>query len=181
MLKLKDLEQLQQQQPDLKMELVSGEIVVMSPSGYNSDEVAANLIIGLGSWVKPRKLGRVTASSAGFELSSQDTRSPDVSFVKAERLPISPDSYAQLAPDLAVEVKSPTDNLDKLREKLDSFLAQGTAVGILIHPQQKWVELRRPNQEPVILKGADILTLPDLLPGWELPLDELWAPEFRGE
>lgn len=68
MLTLKDLERLQQQQPDLKMELVAGEIIVMSPSGYNSDEVAANLIIGLGSWVKPRRLGRVTASSAGFEL-----------------------------------------------------------------------------------------------------------------
>ncbi len=181
MLKLKNLEQLQAQHPDLKMELVNGEIIVMSPSGYNSDEVAANMIIGLGNWVKPRRLGRVTASSAGFDLPSQDTRSPDVSFVKAERLPVSPNSFAQLAPDLAVEVKSPTDSLDKLREKLDSFLAQGTTVGILIHPQQKWVEVRRLNQEPVTLKGADMLTIPDLLPGWELPLDELWAPEFRDE
>jgi Uma2 family endonuclease len=109
MLALKDLEQLQQQHPDLKMELVSGEIIVRSPSGYNADEVAANLIIGLGSWVKLRRLGRVTASSAGFDLLDQDTRSPDVSFVKAERLPVSPERFAPLAPDLAVEVKSLSD------------------------------------------------------------------------
>ncbi|MFM7426936.1 MAG: Uma2 family endonuclease [Elainella sp.] len=106
-------------------------------------------------------------------------RSPDVSFVKAERLPVSPEVFAPLAPDLAVEVKSPTDSLDKLREKLDSFLAEGTTVGMLIHPQQKRLELRRRNQEPVILKGTDVLILPDLLPGWEMPLEELWAPEFE--
>lgn len=104
----------------------------MSPSGYNSDEVAANLIIGLGSWVKPRRLGRVTASSAGFELPGRDMRSPDVSFVdvsfvKAERLPVSPEVFAPLAPDLAVEVKSPTDSLDKLREKPQGHRCADTA------------------------------------------------------
>ncbi len=173
-----DLIDLQTQMPDHRLELVQGEIIVMSPSGYNSDEVAANVVINLGGWVKPRKLGRVTASSAGFSLPNQDMRSPDVSFVKAERLRISPENFAPLAPDIAVEVKSPTDSLDKLRAKLDSFLEQGTTVGILIHPQQKWVEVRRHNQEPIFLKGADILTVPDVLPGWELPLEEIWAPEF---
>jgi Uma2 family endonuclease len=64
----------------------------------------------------------------------------------------------------SIRVKSPTDSPDKLREKLDSFLAQGTTVGILIPPQQKWLELRRRDQEPVVLKDQDVLTLPDLLP-----------------
>jgi Uma2 family endonuclease len=173
-----DLIQIQTKLPDHRLELIQGKIVVMSPSGYNSDEVAANVVIGIGSWVKPRKLGRIAASSAGFSLPNQDMRSPDVSFVKAERLRISPESFAPLAPDLAVEVKSPTDAIDQLREKLDSFLEQGTTVGILIHPQQKWVEIRRLNQEPMILKGTDTLTVPDILPGWELPLEDIWAPEF---
>jgi Uma2 family endonuclease len=173
-----DLIEIQAKLPDHRLELVHGDIVVMSPSGYNSDEVAANVVISLGSYSKPRKLGRVTASSAGFTLPNQDTRSPDVSFVKAERLRISPESFAPLAPDIAFEVKSPTDSLDQLREKLDSFLEQGTIVGILIHPQQKWVEVRRLKQEAILLKGSDILTVPDVLPGWQLPLEEIWAPEF---
>jgi Uma2 family endonuclease len=173
-----DLLDLQAHIPDHRLELVHGDIVVMSPSGYNSDEVAANVVGGIHNWVKPRKLGRVTASSAGFTLPNSDIRSPDVSFVKAERLRISPESFAPLAPDIAVEVKSPTDTIEKLREKLDSFLEQGTTVGILIHPQQKWVEVRRLNQEAIILKGTDVLTVEDVLPGWELPLEEIWAPEF---
>jgi Uma2 family endonuclease len=150
----------------------------MSPSGYNSDEVASRVNGKLFTFVDERKLGRVTASSAGFTLPNSDIRSPDVSFVKAERLRISPESFAPLAPDIAVEVKSPTDLLDKLREKLDIFLEQGTTVGILIHPQQKWVEVRRLNQEAIILKGTDVLTVEDVLPGWELPLEDIWAPEF---
>jgi hypothetical protein len=67
-LTVKDLEKLQVQHPDYRMELVGGEIVVMSPSGYESDEVAAEIIRLLGNWVRPRRLGRVTASNAGFIL-----------------------------------------------------------------------------------------------------------------
>ncbi len=85
------------------MELVSGEIIVRGSSGYNANEVTANLIIGLGSWTKSRRLGIVTASSAEFDLLAQDTCSPDVSCVKAKRLPVSPERFAPLAPDLAVE------------------------------------------------------------------------------
>lgn len=60
-----------------------------------------------GNWAKPRQLGRVTGSSAGFVLPNSDARSPDVSFVLAERLRRSPRSFAELAPDLIVEVKQP--------------------------------------------------------------------------
>ena len=71
----------------------------------------------LRNWVKPRQLGRVTGAGAGFNLPNSDTRAPDVSFVKAERLRRSPRSFAELAPDLMVEVKSPTDSLKGLRTK----------------------------------------------------------------
>jgi Uma2 family endonuclease len=54
----------------------------------------------------------------------------------------------------------------------------GTQVGILINPEQEWVEVRRSGQTPVVLQNGDILTLPDLLPGWEVNIEELWAVEF---
>ncbi|MBC7971262.1 MAG: Uma2 family endonuclease [Verrucomicrobia bacterium] len=174
----KDLERAQEQLPDYQMELVNGEIIVMSPSGYESDEVAVETARQLSNWVRPRKLGRVTGSSAGFVLPNADTRAPDVSFVLAERLRKSPRSFAELAPDLVVEVKSPTDSITKLREKIDEFLSLGTRVGLLIHPEQRWVEVRRRGQTPVRLQDGDVLTVPDLLPGWEVKVEELWSPEF---
>ncbi|MBC7968730.1 MAG: Uma2 family endonuclease [Verrucomicrobia bacterium] len=177
-LTVKDLEKLQEQIPDHRLELVDGEIIVMSPSGYESDEVASEFSAQLRNWVRPRKLGRVTGSSAGFTLPNADTRAPDVSFVQAERLRKSPRSFAQLAPDLMVEVKSPTDSLTKLREKIDAFLSLGTRVGILIHPEQRWVEVRRSLQEPLTFQDGDTLTIPDLLPGWEVQITDLWSPEF---
>jgi Uma2 family endonuclease len=177
-LTVKDLEKMQQQLPDYQMELVDGEIIVMSPSGYESEEVAFEVGRQIANWVRPRRLGRVTGSSAGFILPNCDTRAPDVSFVQAERLRRSPRSFAELAPDLMVEVKSPTDSLSKLREKIDEFLSLGTKVGILINPEQHWVEVCRMGQEPVTLHDGDMLTVPELFPGWQVLIDELWSPEF---
>jgi Uma2 family endonuclease len=181
-LTVKDLEKLQEHAPDgYQMELVDGKIIVMSPSGYQSDEVATRISGKLFSYVDENRLGRVTGAGAGFTLPNSDTRAPDVSFVLAQRLRKSPRSFAELAPDLMVEVKSPSDSLKGLREKIDSFLSQGTRVGILIHPEQRWVELRRLEQDPVTLRDADILSVPDVLPGWEVRVDELWSPEFDEE
>ena len=177
-LTVKDLKNLQEQLPDYRMELVNGEIVVMSPSGYESDEVATRMAAKLFNWVDDRRLGRVTGSSAGFTLPNSNTRAPDVSFVQAERLRRSPRSFAELAPDLMVEVKSPTDSLTKLREKIDEFLSLGTRVGILINPEARSVEIRRSAQEPITLHYGDLLTVPELLPGWQVFVDDLWSPEF---
>ena len=174
----KDLEKLQVEHPDYPMELVNGNIIVMSPSGYESDEVAAEVTRVIGNWVKPRRLGRVTGSSAGFDLPNSDVRAPDVSFVLAERLPRAPRSFAELAPDLMVEVKSPSDSLKSLREKIQNFLSQGTKVGILINPENHRVEIYRSGEYLIVLGDGDILTIPDLLPGFEVAIVDLWSPEF---
>jgi Uma2 family endonuclease len=177
-LTLEDLEKMQQQYPDYRMELVKGNIIVMSPSGYESDEVAATMVSELHNWVKPRKLGRITASSAGFRLPNSDLRAPDASFVLANRLRRSPKSFAQLAPDLTVEVKSPSDNLEDIRAKIQEFLSLGTKVGILLNPDEQIVEVYNLGQEVIILHNGDVLTVPELLPGWEVPVSDLWPLEF---
>lgn len=176
-LTVKDLENLQARNPDYRMELVDGKIIVMSPSGYESDEVAFRVGAKLFNWVEPRQLGRVAGSSAGFSLAN--TRAPDVTFIRADRLPRSPRSYATIPPDLMVEVKSPTDSVEALRHRIDEFLAQGTVVGILVNPEDRTVEIRRFNQDPIVLQDSDVLAVPDLLPGWEVPVSELWSPIFE--
>ncbi|NJN21699.1 MAG: Uma2 family endonuclease [Leptolyngbya sp. RL_3_1] len=168
-LTVQDLQQLQATHPDYSMELVNGQVQVMSPSGYEADEVSIELARQLANWVRPRKLGRVTGSSAGFVLPNSDTRAPDVSFVRAERLRNSPRSYAELAPDLMVEVKSPSDSLAKLRQKVQGFLELGTQVGMVINPETRTVEVYRPGGTAAErLQDGDVLTVPELLPGWRV-------------
>ncbi len=177
-LTVKELEEIQITYPDYRIELVDGSIIIMSPSGYEPEEVGTEFARILGNWVRPRKLGRVVGSSAGFKLPNSDLRAPDVSFVRAERLKISTEDYAELVPDLVVEVKSKTDSIDKLREKIQEFIKLGSQVGILINPKTRTLEVSR-DGETVILKDGDILTLPDLLPGFEVVISEIWPPVFE--
>lgn len=121
-LTVNDLEKVQAKLgDDYRVELVDGRITIMSPSGYESDEVAFRFGRRLADWVEPNRVGRVTGSSAGFTLPDSNTRAPDVSFVRAERLRRAPRSFAQLAPDLMVEVKSPSDSVDDLEKKIANF------------------------------------------------------------
>ena len=110
---------------------------------------------------------------------TKDVRSPDAAFVRAERLPKTPKGYAELAPDLIVEVKSPSDSLTQLRQKIQNFLEVGTQIGILVDPDSRTVEVYRPGQEtPQVLRDGDVLTVPELLPGWSVAIADLWPLVF---
>ena len=186
-----DLEQLQAEHPDWQMELVEGHILVMGPSDYEPEEIGSRLLTFLNNWVMPRRLGRVTGSSAGFILPSieengsnkgeeqpRNLRAPDVSFVRADKLKKTKRDFVELLPDLTVEVKSKSDRIKPLVEKIELFLKLGTQVGILIDPDKFTLTVYRLNQPAVVLKDGDTLTIPELLPGWELAVSELWSPEF---
>ncbi|WP_017655625.1 Uma2 family endonuclease [Fortiea contorta] len=175
---IEDLEKMQSAYPDYRMELVAGDIVVMSPSGYESEEVGTEFAALLRNWIRPRKLGRVVGSSAGFRLPNTDLRAPDVSFIRAERLKRSTEDYAELVPDLVVEVKSKTDSVDKLRQKIQEFISLGTQIGILINPKTRTLVVYRDGEQTVFQDG-DVLTLPDLLPGWEVAIADIWSPVFE--
>ena len=76
------------------------------------------------------------------------------------------------------EVKSKTDTLAKLRQKIQQFLELGTKVGVLVEPRTRTMEVNRLNEDKIVLKDGDVLEVPELLPGWKLPVVEVWAPEF---
>lgn len=179
-LTVEDLKRFQGQHPDYRLELVDGAIIVMSPSGFESDEIAAEIVAQMRNWVRPRKLGRVTASSAGFKLpnATSDTRAPDASFVKAERMRHTTEDFANIVPDLIFEVRSKTDDLDALRTKIRQFIDLGTTVGALVDYRTETIEVYRGQSDPVILHNGDRFTVPELLPGWEMEVSSIWAPEF---
>jgi Uma2 family endonuclease len=186
-LTITDLEDLQQEHPDWRMELVEGNIIVMGPSDYESDEIGTQFSAKLWTWVHPRRLGRVTGSSAGFILpqlekdqaKKRNLRAPDVSFVRAHRLKRTQRNFVELVPDLMVEVKSRTDKIEQLVEKIQMFLSLGTEIGILIDPDELTLTVYRLNQAAQVLRDGDLLILSDLLPGWELAISDIWPLVFE--
>ena len=178
-----DLEQLQgilcEAHLDYQLELVDGKIIIMGPSDIVSSEIGAELVRLLLNWVKPRKLGRVFESSGGFILPNSNLTAPDVSFVTADRLKQSKRYFAELVPDLVVEIKSQSDRLKPLREKIQSFIELGAKVGILIDPDKHTVTIYTPTGEPVVLRDGDLISIPELLPGWEVAVSELWPTDFE--
>jgi Uma2 family endonuclease len=107
-----------------------------------------------------------------------DLVAPDVAFVSAVQLRESPRAYADTVPELVVEVKSSTDSLKKLQAKLERFLEMGSRVGVLIDPDKHAVKIYRPGAEPVELGDGDTLAFPDILPGWEIQVTDLWPLVF---
>ncbi|PSF35144.1 hypothetical protein C7H19_17325 [Aphanothece hegewaldii CCALA 016] len=164
---------------DYQVEIDDGKVLIMGPSDITSSEVSFLFSRSLGNWIYPRRLGRVFDSAGGFILPNSDVKAPDISFVQAARLKRTVRSFAKLVPDLVVEVKSQSDRVKLIEEKIRLFLSLGAKIGILIDPDQKNVIIYRPEATPIILRNQDVLTLPDLLPGWELPINEIWPPEFE--
>ncbi|MCU0543873.1 MAG: Uma2 family endonuclease [Oscillatoriaceae cyanobacterium Prado104] len=182
MMTLKDLEKVQktfkEAGQDYQVELEGGKIVIVGPSDIVSSEIGIRLSAFLFVWVNPRRLGRVFDSAGGFILPDANLTAPDVSFVRAARLRQSPRYFGELVPDLVVEIKSQSDRIKPLENKILNFIELGAQVGILIDPDEETVTVYRQATEPIVLGNADILTVPELFPGWELPISELWPPIF---
>jgi Uma2 family endonuclease len=182
MMTVKDLEQVQatlnQAGYDYQLELEDGKIVVVGPSDVDSSEIGVLFSRLLGNWVYPRRLGRVFDSAGGFILPNTDLKAPDVSFVRASRLRQRRRYFAEMVPDLVVEIKSQSDRIKPLKEKIQMFLSLGAVVGILIDPDKETVTVYRPTGESTVLSDGDRLTIPELFPGWEIAISELWPPVF---
>jgi len=166
---------------DYTIELEDGKISVMGPSDIVSSEISSRLIAFLFAWINPRRLGRVFDSAGGFIMPDTNVKAPDVSFVRAARLRQSPRYFAELVPDLVVEIKSQSDRIKPIETKVLKFIELGAQVGILIDPDEETVTIYRSTGEPTVLGNGDILTVAELFPGWELPVSELWPPIFTEE
>lgn len=156
-----------------RYELVQGELRKMSPSGAHHARVAARVITRLSNHVEREQLGAVYSSEGGFRLSrNPDTvRAPDAAFVRADRVADTL-SFFEGPPDLAVEVVSPGDRYTEIEEKTLDWLRAGARAVVVVDPRTRSVRVHRSSGAVTV---ADVLEVDDVVPGWRLPLDELFG------
>ena len=156
-------------------ELIKGELLTMPPPKALHGRIVANLILILGLHVKPNRLGDLLGES-GYHLERDpDTvLGPDVSFVSAERVDRTDEHYYDGAPDLAVEVLSPSDRKGYVERKLEVYLERGTRSVWLVNPRRRTVEvISSRNNRTMFYEDDDLVD--DTLPGFRVKVSEIFA------
>lgn len=168
---------------NFRYEIVAGELRQMSPTGAMHGIVTARFNAAVFNHVESNDLGFVFGAETGFKLASNpDTvRAPDVAFVSYERMPTDADitKFLPVAPDLVVEVVSPTDTLYEVEEKVAEWLAAGALAVWVANPKRRTVTVHRPHQPPQVLTEADTLEGGEALRGFSYSLAKLFAVEKR--
>jgi Uma2 family endonuclease len=161
-----------------RSELVQGELKMMSPAGGRHGRVAMNCGRLLANHVDEHKLGIVYAAETGFILARDpDTvRAPDVAFVAAARVPQIDDesAFIPFAPDLAIEVISPSDSFSGVEEKAFSWLDAGTRLVLLVDPANETVHAYRSADDIAVLGKGDIVPASDVVAGWQVAVARLF-------
>jgi len=161
-----------------RCELLRGEVVPLAPEGFEHGRIAVRIGAALGAYVERQGLGVVTGGGTGFQVARDpDTvRAPDVGFVRAERASPAPIlAFYPGAPDLAVEVLSPNDRADKVLAKVRDWLAAGCRAVWVIDPATQTVSVYRGRDQMVLLRISDELSGDDILPGFKVPVAEIFA------
>lgn len=167
------VEQFEQLSDDgMRHELDEGELISMPPPLGRHGKIQGKTISILLSFVSPRSLGEVFVET-GFRLSRDTVRGPDVSFVRAERA-LDLDRRFEGAPDLAVEVISPSETASEIAHKVSQYLRAGALVWVL-YPDDKTVHVFEPSKNARVLEAEDLLEAPTLLPGFSVRVSELFA------
>lgn len=151
-------------------ELIQGVLCKTMAAGIEHGEIVVNLSAELRGFVKPRQLGRLAASDSGvwLEKNPDTVREPDIAFFSAERIPVGQriTGYAEVVPDLVVEVASPSDSRSAVHDKAHMWLAHGVRLVWVVHPDSRTVEVHRPDSAAVTLTEDEALDGADVLPGF---------------
>jgi Uma2 family endonuclease len=164
--------------PDLgRCELVCGELLQMTPGGYEHGSIILKIAGPLWAFVSRAGLGEVSGAETGFHIAyDPDTvRAPDVAFVVADRLPSPlPKGFFPGPPDLAVEVVSPEDRDSQVQAKVQNWLDAGCRVVWLVDPRRRTVQVYQGRSEARVLGLSDTLYGEPLLPGFSLAVAEIF-------
>ena len=168
-----------QENPELRLELTAQkELVIMPPTGYETGR--RNLRLGryLDVWAEADGTGTATDSSTLFILPNGAKRSPDAAWVRQERVDTIPKDRREaplpLCPDFVIELRSPTDRIIDVQEKMQEYLDNGALLGLLLDPFEKRVYIYRPGQPAEVLDDPETVSGEAVLPGFVLHVRELW-------
>jgi Uma2 family endonuclease len=158
-------------------ELVDGEPIELTPAAGRSSRIGGRLYARLADHVEPSEFGWAFPAETGFVLFADRTtvRSPDAAVVRRDRLAEPPDSFVPLAPDLAVEVLSPSDRMADALAKIAMYLDAGVRLVWLVDPASQTVTIFRPDAIPTKLGADDILGGDDVVPGFTVPVAEIFS------
>ena len=161
---------------DGRYELIDGALVEMSPAGGDHGEIGARALARLWFHVQEHRLGKVYNADTGFSLAPKLVLCPDVAFVRADRLPPKEEhsKILRLAPDLVVEIVSPTDRAGKVAKKVEDWLAAGVRLLWLFRPRDRTVTVYAPGRLSHVLGIGDMLDGVDVLPDFRVPIVDLF-------
>ena len=166
-----------------RYELINGELEKTMSAGFPHGRIAARLLVLLGNFIWDHGLGEVFAAETGFQLTfDPDTvLAPDVCFVSKERLEQigETERYWPAAPDLVVEVLSPSDRPSKVNKKTLLWLSYGAKQVWVVNPKDHTVRVHRSPTDTTTFSGSDYLEAPDLLPGFRLSLDRIFSTSIQ--
>jgi len=167
------------QNSDLRLErALTGEVVVMSPTGGEGSVINSKINLRLGNWAEAHG-GYVLESSCEFELPNGAARCPDASWVSAPKwealTPAQRKKFPPICPEFIIELRSETDRLKTLQAKMLEYMESGAKLAWLIDPLKKTVHIYRPGQAPEILENPASVSGESVLPGFELNVQELFA------
>ena len=159
-----------------RYELIRGVLIEKMPTGDPHGETVARTSHLIFGYADENEFGVVRTGEPGYRLENgPDTvRAPDVAWIAPGRIPEGTQGYPELAPDLAVEVKSPSNSNPEMGAKAQMWLCYGSQVALVLDPATVTVRIYRPNTEPATLGENDVLDLGDLLPGFSTPVWRLF-------
>lgn len=165
--------------PDLRIERnANGEIVVMPPAFADTGNRNGRVFGQLYVWAEAEGTGEVFDSSSGFTLPNGAMRSPDAAWILSDRWnrlePEQQASFAPIAPDFVVELRSSSDTVASLQDKMAEYTANGVRLGLLIDRKHRQVYLYRPEQAPEILDNPEVVSCEPEMSGFELKLAKVW-------
>lgn len=159
-----------------------GDVLIMPPSGWETGTYNARIGAFLTTWALQDGTGVASDSSTGFDLPNGATRSPDAAWVKRSRLatltPEQKKRFLPLCPDFVIELRSPSDHLKTLQDKLQEYLANGAQLGWLLDTPNRQVYVYRPGQAVECLENPATISGDPELPGFVLDLAKIWEPDF---
>ena len=163
----------------VKGELIRGVLHETMSAGVNHGRIVVKLVLLMGAFIMPRRLGTLLASDTGvlLERDPDTVREPDIAYISSERLPIGEDvpGYSEVIPNVVVEVASPSDSRTEVRRKALMWLEHGVGVVWVAHPVSHTIDVYQADSSMLTLTEDDTLGGGETLPGFACRVSDIFA------